>query len=107
MNTNSVHNKLQEFAKPAIELSLADITKLIENTKFQYMRVWSDKANDAGAMRRVMQTQDPTGGEPSYDYKRRGYWVMWSQDDRGWRTIVLKKVKKIKIGNQVYKNRDY
>jgi hypothetical protein len=95
-------SKMEKFAESAIEVSRDEMIELIKNTKFRYMKVWSTKLNGAG-MRRMMETRRPTGNAPSYDYKSRGYWVMYSQADRGWRTIVLSTVDKVKLGNQFYK----
>ena len=89
------------FAEPAIEISRQEMNKLIKTTKFTDMRVWSKKLSGV-RLRRVMQTRDKVG-TPSYNYQARGYWVMWSQTDGGWRTIVLKSVEKVKLGNQIYK----
>ena len=101
----SATKRLHKFAEPAIMLTRAEMTSLIKDTKYEYMRVWSTKLSGAG-MRRYMRTEDPTGrpsGNPNYIQK--GQWVMWSQQDRGWRTIVLDTVEKVKLGNQFYKVR--
>jgi len=98
-----VDRKLEKLAAPAIILNRAEMTSLIKNTKYEYMRVWSTKL-DGQSMRRYMRTEDPTGrpsGNPNYIQK--GQWVMYSQTNRGWRTIVLNTVKKVKLGNQMYK----
>jgi hypothetical protein len=95
-------NKLQQFAEPAIMISRAEMNRLLKETKFRYMRVWTTKLSGQG-MRRMFETRNPTGTPPRYNYQARGYWVMWSQADRGWRTIVLKNVEKVKLGNQFYK----
>jgi hypothetical protein len=87
------------FAKPAIELSRREMTRLIKTTKFTDMKVWSKKLSGV-RMKRVMQTWDKQG-TPVYNYIARGYWVM--KYDNSWRTIVLKTVEKIKLGNQFYK----
>jgi hypothetical protein len=97
-------NKLQQFAEPAIMVSRAEMNRLLKKTKFRYMRVWTTKLNGE-RMRRMFETRNPTGTPPIYNYQARGYWVMWSQADRGWRTIVLKNVEKVKLGNQFYKVR--
>lgn len=89
------------FAKPAIELTRREMNKLIKTTKFTDMRVWSKKLSGV-RMRRVMQTWDKQG-TPVYNYQARGYWVMYSVTDSGWRTIVLNSVEKVKLGNQFYK----
>ena len=91
------------FAKPAIEISRTEMNKLIKTTKFTSMRVWSKKLSGV-RLRRIMQTQNKIG-TPTYNYQARGYWVMWSETDGGWRTIVLKSVEKVKIGSQFYKVR--
>jgi hypothetical protein len=100
----NVIDKLNYFSEPAIEVSRFEMDQLIKDTKFRYMRVWSKKLDGIG-LRRVMETRSPTGNPPRYNYQARGYWVMYSQTDRGWRTIVLNNVTKIKLGNQVYKIR--
>ena len=94
--------KLQTFAEPAIELTRSQITSLINTTPEVYMRIWTTKLSGAG-MRRMMRTGPFPGGPkgPVYDYEARGYWVMMTNE--GWRTIVLKNVEKVKLGNQVYK----
>jgi hypothetical protein len=95
-------NKLEQFAEPAIMISRAEMNRLLKETKFRYMRVWTTKLSGE-RMRRMFETRNPTGNPPRYNYQARGYWVMWSQADRGWRTIVLKNVEKVKLGNQFYK----
>jgi len=87
------------FAKPAIELSRSEMNKLIKTTKFTDIKVWSKKLSGV-RLKRVMQTWDKQG-TPVYNYQARGYWVMMT--DEGWRTIVLRSVEKVKIGNQSYK----
>tara|TARA_R110000823_G_scaffold315029_1_gene445382 strand:- start:723 stop:1064 length:342 start_codon:yes stop_codon:yes gene_type:complete len=103
---NHLVNKEEMFAKPAIEITRAEMTKLIKSKKL--MRVWSTKLNGA-SMRRVMKTGSPTGGKSGNPrYKQKGQWVMKSDTNDGeWRTIVLKTVDKIKtIGDdQFYKVR--
>lgn len=91
------------FAEPSILVSRTEMNRLIKTTKFEYMRVWSKKLSGV-RMRRVMETRDKIG-TPVYNYQARGYWVMYSQTDGGWRTIVLNSVEKIKLGNQIYKVR--
>jgi len=91
------------FAKPAIELSRTEMNKLIKTTKFKDIKVWSKKLSGV-RFKRVCQTWDKQG-TPVYNYQARGYWVMWSEPDQGWRTIVLRTVEKVKIGNQFYKVR--
>ena len=87
------------FAEPAIMVSRTEMNKLIKTTKFTDMRVWSKKLNGV-RFRRICQTWDKQG-TPVYNYQRRGYWVVMT--DEGWRTIVLRSVEKVKIGNQFYK----
>ena len=94
-----VDKEAYHFAKPAIELSRSEMTRLIKTTKFTDMKVWSKKLSGV-RMKRVMQTWDKQG-TPVYNYIARGYWVM--KYDNSWRTIVLKTVEKIKLGNQFYK----
>lgn len=95
-----VDKEAYHFAKPAIELSRTEMNKLIKNTKFTDMKVWSKKLSGV-RMKRVMQTWDKQG-TPVYNYQARGYWVMkWG--NKGWRTIVLRSVEKVKLGNQFYK----
>ena len=89
------------FAKPAIEISRREMNRLLKTTKFTDIKVWSRKLSGV-RMKRVMQTWDKQG-TPVYNYQARGYWVMWSETNQGWRTIVLKSVEKVKIGNQFYK----
>lgn len=89
------------FAKPAIEISRSEMNRLIKTTKFTDIKVWSKKLSGV-RFKRVCQTWDKQG-TPLYNYQARGYWVMWSEPDQGWRTIVLRTVEKVKIGNQFYK----
>lgn len=91
------------FAKPAIELSRTEMNRLIKTTKFTDIKVWSKKLSGV-RFKRVCQTRDKIG-TPVYNYQARGYWVMWSNEDSGWRTIVLRSVEKVKMGNQFYKVR--
>jgi hypothetical protein len=100
--SEKVLDKLQQFAEPAIEVSRAEMNRIIKETKFRYMRIWTTKLSGV-RMRRMMETRNPTGNPPSYDYKAKGYWVLWDQNARNWRTVVLRNVEKIKIGNQFYK----
>lgn len=102
--SKNVIDKLNYFSEPAIEVSRFEMNRILKNTKFRYMRVWTKKLDGMG-MRRMFETRNPTGNPPRYNYQARGYWVMWSQADRGWRTIVLDNVEKVKLGNQVYKIR--
>jgi hypothetical protein len=95
-------NNLYHFADPAIMVTRTELNRIIKQTKFRYMRIWTTKL-DGDGMRRMFQTRVPTGNPPSYNYQARGYWVMWSESDRGWRTIVLDNVEKVKLGNQFYK----
>lgn len=101
-SADTVLSKLYSFNEPAITVSRAEMNRIIKETKFRYMRIWTKKLNGMG-MRRMFQTRIPTGNPPSYNYQARGYWVMWSEVDRGWRTIVLDNVDRIKLGNQFYK----
>lgn len=87
------------FAKPAVELSRTEMNKLIKTTKFKDMKVWSKKLSGV-RFKRVCQTRDKIG-TPVYNYQARGYWVMMT--DEGWRTVVLRSVEKVKLGNQIYK----
>ena len=86
------------FAKPAVELSRTEMNKLIKTTKFKDMKVWSKKLSGV-RFKRVCQTRDKIG-TPVYNYQARGYWVMMT--DEGWRTVVLRSVEKVKLGNQIY-----
>ncbi len=105
---NKVVDKTYHFSQPAIELSRNEMTKLIKNTKFTSMRVWSTKLNGAG-MRRMEQTRDLIPNSSPGVVKRRRtlsrqkMWVVWSETNQGWRTIRLNTVKKVKIGPQFYK----
>jgi len=105
---NKVVDKTYHFTQPAIELSRRDMTKLIKQTKFTSMRVWSRKLNGVG-MRRMEQTRDLVpNGSPGVRKRRRTLarqkmWVVWSETNQGWRTIRLNTVQKVKIGNQFYK----
>lgn len=104
---------IQEFAEPAVMLSRSEMIDLIKTTKNRSMRVWSTKM-EGGGLRRVMQTRDLVTPAPQYvemvrkrrrTNQQRNEWVMYSETDRGWRTIMLDEVEKVKIGNQVYKVR--
>jgi hypothetical protein len=101
---SKIADREEMFAEPAIEITRREMTELIKSKK--EMKVWSTKL-DGKRMRRVMRTGNPTGrksGNPRY--KQKGQWVMKSQTNNGeWRTIVLKTVEKVKVGNQVYKVR--
>lgn len=98
-----VDRRLENLAAPAIILNRAEMTSLIKNTKFEYMRVWSTKLNGEG-MRRYMRTENKKSGTSwNPNYAQKDQWVMWSQTDNGWRTIVLNTVTKVKLGNQFYK----
>ena len=96
-----VDKETYHFAEPAIMLSRSEMTRLIKTTKFTDMKVWSKKLSGV-RMKRVMQTWDKQG-EALYNYVARGYWVM--KYENSWRTIVLKSVEKVKLGNQFYKVR--
>jgi hypothetical protein len=102
----SATRRLEKFAEPAVFLTRAQMTSLIKTTPMEFMRVWTTKLNGQG-MRRMMRTGPFPGGPkgPVYDYEARGYWVMYDQNKRDWRTIVLNNVTKVKLGNQVYKVR--
>lgn len=89
------------LAKPAIEISRREMNRLLKTTKFTDIKVWSKKLSGV-RMKRVMQTRDKQG-TPTYNYQARGYWVMYSMEDFGWRTIVLRSVEKVRLGNQIYK----
>lgn len=89
------------FAKPAIEISQREMNRLIKTTKFTDMVVWAKKLSGV-RLKRTMQTWDKQG-TPTYNYEARGYWVMYDMNKRGWRTVVLRSVEKVKLGNQVYK----
>jgi len=97
-----VDRRLEKFAAPAVMLTRSQMSSLIKTTPEVYMRIWTTKLSGAG-MRRMMRTGPFPGGPkgPVYDYEARGYWVMMTNE--GWRTIVLKNVEKVKLGNQVYK----
>jgi len=99
-----IADREEMFAEPAIEITRREMTELIKSKK--EMKVWSTKL-DGSRMKRTMRTGNPTGrksGNPRY--KQKGQWVMISQTNSGeWRTIVLKTVEKVKVGNQVYKVR--
>lgn len=105
---NKVVDKTYHFALPAIELTRSEMIKLIKNTKFTSMRVWSTKLNGS-RMRRMEQTRDMIpNGSPSVAKRRRtlrrqNMWVVYSETDLGWRTIRLRTVDKVKIGNQFYR----
>jgi len=97
--TKIVDKETYLFAEPAIMVSRSEMNRLLKTTKFRDIKVWSKKLSGV-RMRRVMQTWDKQG-TPVYNYQARGYWVMMTEE--GWRTIVLRSVEKIKIGNQFYK----
>ena len=105
---NKVVDKTYHFALPAIELSRSEMIKLIKETKFTSMRVWSTKLNGA-RMRRMEQTRDMVpNGSPSVAKRRRtlrrqNMWVVQSETNQGWRTIRLRTVDKVKIGQQFYR----
>ena len=105
---NKVVDKTYHFAAPAIELTRRDMIKLIKNTKFTSMRVWSTKLNGA-RMRRMEQTRNlepnssPSVVKRRRTLKRQNMWTVWSETNQGWRTIRLRTVDKVKIGNQFYK----
>ena len=46
---NKVVDTTYHFALPAIELTRSEMIKLIKNTKFTSMRVWSTKLNGTGS----------------------------------------------------------
>ena len=51
-----------------------------------------------------MRTENKKSGTSwNPNYAQKGQWVMWSQGDNGWRTIILDTVTKVKLGNQFYK----
>ncbi len=105
---NKVIDKTYHFALPAIELSRNEMIKLIKDTKFTSMRVWSTKLNGT-RMRRMEQTRDLIpNGSPGVRKRRRtlrrqNMWVVWSETNQGWRTIRLRTVDKVKIGQQFYR----
>ena len=105
---NKVVDTTYHFAQPAIELSRREMTSLIKNTKFTSMRVWSRKLNGVG-MRRMEQTRDKLPNSSPGVVKRRrtlrrqNMWVVWSETNQGWRTIRLRTVDKVKIGQQFYR----
>ena len=105
---NKVVDKTYHFAQPAIELTRGEMIKLIKNTKFTSMRVWSTKLNGA-RMRRMEQTRDKLPNSSPGVVKRRrtlarqNMWVVWSETNSGWRTIRLRTVDKVKIGQQFYR----
>jgi hypothetical protein len=100
----SATRKLQEFAEPAIMLTRSQMSSLIKTTPEVFMRIWTTKLDGKG-MRRMFRTGPKQPGNAVYDYEARGYWVMYDQGKRDWRTIVLDNVTKVKLGNQVYKVR--
>jgi len=104
---NKVVDKTYHFAQPAIELSRREMIKMIKDTKFTSMRVWSTKLNGS-RMRRMEQTRDklpnssPGVVKRRRTLKRQNMWVVWSETNQGWRTIRLRTVDKVKIGQQFY-----
>jgi len=101
---NKVVDKTYHFAQPAIELTRGEMIKLIKNTKFTSMRVWSTKLNGA-RMRRMEQTRDklpPGVVKRRRTLARQNMWVVWSETNSDWRTIRLRTVDKVKIGQQFY-----
>jgi len=105
---NKVVDKTYHFALPAIELSRNQMIKLIKDTKYTSMRVWSTKLNGA-RMRRMEQTRnlEPNGSasvrKRRRTLRRQNMWVVWSETNQGWRTIRLRTVDKVKIGQQFYR----
>ena len=105
---NKVVDTTYHFAAPAIQLSRREMTKLIKDTRFTSMRVWSTKLNGVG-MRRLEQTRDkvpnssPGVVKRRATLRRRNMWVVWSETNSDWRTIRLGTVSKVKINNQFYK----
>ena len=105
---NKVVDTTYHFAAPAIQLSRREMTKLIKDTRFTSMRVWSTKLNGA-SMRRMEQTRDklpnssPGVVKRRATLRRRNMWVVFSETNSDWRTIRLQTVDKVKIGNQFYK----
>ena len=89
------------FAEPAIMVSRREMTRILKTTKFRDIVVWSKKLSGV-RLKRTMQTWDKQG-TPVYNYQARGYWVMYDMNKQGWRTVVLRSVEKVKLGNQVYK----
>lgn len=105
---NKVIDKTYHFAAPAIEMTRKQMIELIKNTKYTSMRVWSTKLNGS-RMRRMEQTRNlipnssPGVVKRRRTLKRQNMWVVWSETNNGWRTIRLRTVDKVKIGNQFYK----
>lgn len=100
-------DKEMMFAKPAITVSRGEMTRLIKSSKENWIRVWSTKLNGVRFRRNVKS--GPKIGRPVYNYQAKGYWVVQSEINQdganpyGWRTLVLKNVEKVKIGQQIYK----
>jgi len=105
---NKVVDKTYHFSQPAIELSRREMTKMIKDTKFTSMRVWSRKLNGVG-MRRMEQTRDlipnssPGVVKRRRTLRRQNMWVVWSETNQGWRTIRLGTVSKEKLEINFYK----
>jgi hypothetical protein len=101
MNGNSVNKKILNFATKHKQISLNEAKDIIL-TWYEPFNIWSKKLYSGKIEGVKMESVAGPSGDAVYDYEARGYMVLWSYDDDGFRTIVWDNVDKIEKDGIMY-----
>jgi len=101
MDSNSVNQKLVEFAKKNKTISLAE-AKDIVLTWYEPFQIWSDKLYSGQIRGREMESIAGPSGDARYDYDAKGYMVLYDFSVNDFRTIVWSNVTKLRKDGITY-----
>ena len=98
MYSNTVNNKLIEFAREYISFSEMKDMVLEWDEPF---KIYASKLDGSNIVREMYSVPGPSGNV-KYDYERLGYMIFFDEGANDYRTIVLENVEKIVKDNKTY-----
>ena len=101
MTGNKVNKKILEFDSKTKTISLSE-AKDIVLTWYEPFKIWSKKLYSGEIDGVKMESVAGPSGDAVYDYDAMGYMVLYSLEDKGFRTIVWDNVDKIEKNGIMY-----
>ena len=98
MYSNTVHNKLIEFAREYI--SFAEMVDMVLQWDEPF-KIYSTKLDGRNMVREMYSVPGPSGNV-KYDYEAEGYMIFFDEGANDYRTVVLDNVEKIVKDNKTY-----
>ena len=102
MDSNSVNQKLVEFAKKNQTISLSE-AKDIVLTWYEPFQIWSDKLYSGQIRGREMESIAGPSGDAVYDYEAKGYMVLYDDGKNDYRTIIWDNIYKVEKDGVSYR----